>query len=138
MQNLFEKVVSISNSYNNTALNESMALENHITEIFDLILENHEENVLLSARSGRKFAIILIWHEKSRKRGIVNISKLFYPHEPLQEKLDEYEIQSLMSRLKDYFLPFTLQIHNLYDFLNNHFNLQLKISLDYYILTINW
>lgn len=136
MQNLFEKAVAISNDVN--SINEGTALENHINEIFELVLNYHEENILQAAQAGRKFAIIFLWHENARKRGIVNISKLFNPHGLLQEKMQEYELQALHDRIQEHFYPFEVKIYNMYEFLDMFFHYRLDLAKKFNVLTICW
>lgn len=98
------------NTAENNKLSESEVLSNHINEIFDLIVEKHQQNILIAAGVGSFEAILCIFTNNAMYRGIVDINRLFYPTEKLYSKLHEYEILDLQKRLEKQFQPFRLSL----------------------------
>jgi hypothetical protein len=98
---------------------EQELLERHINELFDMICYGYEENLTATAERGSCCAIICLYQHDAKHRGIIPIHDHLVPPESLGQKLKEYDILSLMDRLKAKFDPFTLCVKQIKEVIPN-------------------
>ena len=124
MNELYQKIVQTTKLRQQTVIEtldvtEPELLERHINELFDMICYGYEENLSAAAERGSCCAIICLYQIDSKHRGIIPIHDHLVPPEGLGQKLREYDIPSLMDRLKAKFNPFALYVKQIKEVIPN-------------------
>ena len=145
MEALFAKVVQTTKSARETVTSgqsgieltiadetEPEMLERHIQELFDIICYGFEENVSLAAERGANRAIICIYKSDAMYRRVIPIGDLLVPNEHILTKLSEYEIPSLLIRLRERFNPFMVRVARLDNVID------IKDRENMYCVVIEW
>ena len=145
MDKLFEKVKKISDDKKHEEdlpeLTEEDVLKNHVIEMLDYITGNYEDTFKNSAENGQNYAILMIYIMGVKYRRVIDIHQLLCVPDSIQAKLLKYNLDSLMTKIKNMFYPFELSLITLSDFRANYdhdIDVNREYDMDAMILLAEW
>lgn len=136
MDELFIKAQALSNVETPTE-NHARLLKLHVEEVYSMIIDCYEENIMLAASRGATQAYLLIYRASAKVRDIIPLYDIIESNDILDKKFASYEIQPLMDRLCDKFKPFTIKHIKLLD--SSEFKSSLNSDYDdCYCIIVEW
>lgn len=81
--------------------------------IFEVITKDYKKNIHLAASRGLNKAYICIYEISARYKGLIPIDAFIRPNELMKEKLETFNIESVVDKLKKKLYPFNIEIKNI-------------------------
>lgn len=134
MDELFIKAQALSNV--EPIENHAHLLKLHVDEVYNMIIECYDENIMLAASRGATQAYLLIYRDLAKVRDIIPLHDIIRSNDILDKKFASYEIQRLMDRICDKFKPFSVKHVKLLDTLHNEDIMDLYV--DCYCIIVEW
>jgi hypothetical protein len=93
-----------------SGFDEEKILRRHVDEAFNFLISECRVNIQNAANIGSEFAYICLSIVDATYKHNIKIGDLLMESDIIHEKLKKYNIPTLNTKLRDFFVPFKLQV----------------------------